>query len=259
MARYSVAKWLPIPENSTQSKINPTQFIFHSVAAPWDENRIRAFWNESGINTESHFGLDYDGSLGQYLDTNVRADANVSANYRAISCESASNTSSTDRWTAAQVKAMVELMAWAHRTHGIPARICRSESDPGFGVHNMFPGWSGGGTVCPGKARAKQFREEVFPLFLTNIGDNPKVVPKVVVKVSDVQPGKNNDSVKIVQTVLINKGFNIDGGPSGKFEDKTVAAYSAFQKSLNYKGDDADGAPGVDSLTKLLPGFKVVE
>ena len=258
MAKYSKAKWLPIPENSTQSKITPKQGILHSVVAPWDENRIRSFWNESGVNTESHFGLDYDGSMGQYLDTTVRADANVSANGRAVSIETASNTQASDKWTASQVKALAEWMAWLHRTHGIPARICRSESDPGFGVHNMFPGWSGGGTACPGKARTKQFKDEVFPLFLTAIGDNPKVVPDVVVKLSDVQPDKANESVKIVQTILINKGFKDEGGVSGKFDENTEDAYADFQKSLGYKGDDADGAPGITSLTKLLPGFKVV-
>src|SRR5690606_3979201 len=103
MPRYSRAKWLPIPENNTQAKIKPTQFIIHSIAAPWDENRLQKFWNESGVNTESHFGLDYDGSMGQYLDTNVRADANASANTRAIAVETASNVSSSDKWTSAQV------------------------------------------------------------------------------------------------------------------------------------------------------------
>src|SRR5690606_35901982 len=209
MPRYSRAKWLPIPENKTQAKIKPTQFIIHSVVAPWDENRIQQFWNESGVNTEFDFGLDYDGSMGQYLDTDVRADANVSANTRAISVETASNVSASDKWTSAQVAALAELMAWAHRTHGIPARICRSSTDPGFGIHNMFASWSGGGTACPGKARTKQFKDEVWPLFLSTIGDTPKAVAKPVVRVAYVQPGKKNEEVKIVQTVLINKGFTI--------------------------------------------------
>lgn len=257
MSRYSKAKWMPIPENSTQARITPKQFIIHSVVAPWNEDRIRQFWNSSGINTESHFGLDYDGSMGQYIDTNVRADANTSANNRAISIETASNTSATDKWTSAQLRALAELMAWAHRTHGIPARICRSETDPGFGIHNMFDGWSGGGTVCPGKARSKQFKEELWPLFLAAIGDAPKAPDAPVVKVANVQPGKKNDEVKIVQTVLINKKFLKVSEISGEYDDLTEDAYAAFQRSLGYSGEDADGAPGKTSLSKLLPGFTV--
>lgn len=257
MARYSRAKWMPIPENSTQSKINPTQGILHSVAAPWDENRIKQFWQESGVNTESHFGLDYDGSMGQYLETTVRADANVSANNRAVSIETASNLTASNKWTDAQVKALAEWMAWLHRTHGIPARICRNSADPGFGVHRMFADWSGGGTNCPGTARTTQFRTEVFPLFLTNIGDHPKAVAKPVIYVDNVQPGKRNDSVRVVQTALINKKFSIPSGPTGFFGAETEAAYAKFQRSLKYKGEDADGAPGAESLAKLLPAYTV--
>lgn len=257
MARYSRAKWMPIPENSTQRRITPTQLILHSVAAPWDENRIKQFWQESGVVTESHFGLDYDGSMGQFLDTNVRADANMSANNTAISMESAANTSNSNRWTDAQVREIAQLMAWAHRTHGIPARICRSATDPGFGVHNMFSSWSGGGTACPGSLRTPQFRHEVWPLFLSTIGDTPKAVGKPVLKVSDVQKGKRNDSVRVVQTALINKKFSIPSGPTGYFWNESETAYAAFQRSLGLKGDDADGAPGEESLAKLLPGYDI--
>jgi hypothetical protein len=261
MARYSKAKWLPIPENHQQSHINPTQFILHSIAAPWDENRIQQFWNERGIDVEAHFSVDYDGSMGQFLDTSVRADANVSANYRAISVESAANLSNSNKWTAAQVHSLVGLMVWAHHTHGIPARICRNETDPGFGYHRQFASWSGGGTACPGTARVAQFKSEVFPAFLRAIGhpNKPPQVPVVpTIRVSDVQPGDRNDSVRIVQTALINRGFQIPSGPTGYFGEESQAAYSLYQKSLKYRGADADGVPGEDSLQKLLPKYKVV-
>jgi hypothetical protein len=230
--------------------------------APWNESRLRQFWNQSGIITESHFGVDYDGSVGQYLESTVRADANVSANSRALAAETASNLSSSDRWTAAQVTAMILLMRWAYHTHGIPARICRSSTDPGFGVHNMFSSWSGGGTVCPGKARSKQFRDEIFPAFRAVIGKTGDKVPTVPVKpklaVSSVQPGKINTSVKVAQVALINKGQSIPSGPTGKFGNETLTAYKAWQKKCGLKGTAADGVPGSASLQKLLPTYQVV-
>ncbi|MFJ8538193.1 N-acetylmuramoyl-L-alanine amidase [Streptomyces sp. NPDC093591] len=168
MAWYPNASKMELqPESDAQPAIRPTQLIVHSVVAPWDERRIYAYWRDS-TSLESHFGLDYDGSLGQYIGTETRADANAGANRRAdgtgaVSIETASNTKASDPWTDAQVEELIKLGVWLHQRHGIPLRICRSHSDWGFGYHSMFPQWSTNGTACPGAARIKQFREVVFP------------------------------------------------------------------------------------------------
>lgn len=150
------------PESDSQAAITPTQFIVHSLAAPWSIERTYEFWKNS-TNLESHFGLGYDGRLGQYIGTNTRADANASANVRAISLESAANTSNTDPWTDDQINTLVKVMDWAADEHNIPRRRCRSWTDPGFGYHRLHPEWSTGGTYCPGDARVKQFNEIVLP------------------------------------------------------------------------------------------------
>lgn len=155
------------PESDDQPAIRPTQVIFHSIAAPWDERRLLEHWKST--NLESHFGVDFDGSAGQYIGTETRADANAGANLRAdgtgaVSVETASRVDSTDPWTDAQLETLTELGVWAHRRHpAIPLRVCRSATDPGFGYHSLFPGWSTGGTACPGPARIRQFREVLFP------------------------------------------------------------------------------------------------
>jgi hypothetical protein len=156
------------PESDAQPAIRPTQLIFHSIAAPWDERRLYEYWKPSSL--ESHFGLDYDGSIGQYIGTETRADANAQANRRpdgtgAVSVESASNTSASDPWTPEQVEALIQLGVWAHKhpRHNIPLRICRTHNDPGIGYHSRFPQWSTSGTACPGPARIRQFHEDVFP------------------------------------------------------------------------------------------------
>lgn len=168
MAWYSRATKLELqPESDAQPAIRPTQFIVHSVVAPWDEKRIYAYWRDS-TSLESHFGLDYDGSLGQYIGTETRADANAGANRRAdgtgaVSIETASNTKASDAWTAEQVEELIRLGVWLHQRHDIPLRICRTASDPGFGYHSMFREWSTSGTACPGAARIAQFKTVVFP------------------------------------------------------------------------------------------------
>jgi len=155
------------PESDSQPAIRPTQFIVHSIIAPWTAKRVYEYWRDSS-SLESHFGLGYAGDLGQFVGTETRADANYQANLRpdgtgAVSVETASNTSGTDPWTAEQVEQLIRLGVWLHKEHGIPLRICRDGDDPGYGYHRLHPEWSPSGTACPGDARVKQFREVVFP------------------------------------------------------------------------------------------------
>ncbi|MFD6531592.1 N-acetylmuramoyl-L-alanine amidase [Streptomyces sp. NPDC060184] len=156
------------PESDAQPAIRPTQFIVHSIIAPWTAKRVFEYWRDS-TNLESHFGIGYEeGDVGQFIGTQTRADANAGANRRAdgtgaVSAETASNTEGTDPWTAAQIEELIDLGVWLHATHGIPLRICRTHDDPGFGYHSMFPQWSTSGTACPGKARIAQFKTAVFP------------------------------------------------------------------------------------------------
>ncbi|WP_405554354.1 N-acetylmuramoyl-L-alanine amidase [Streptomyces sp. NBC_01171] len=168
MAWYPGAKKMELqPESDQQPAIKPTQFILHSIVAPWTPQRTYEYWRDS-TNLESHFGLGYDGSLGQFIGTQTRADANGPANRRpdgtgAVSLESASNLQASDPWTAAQVEAIVRLGVWLHQTHGIPLRICRSADDPGYGYHRLHTAWNPDAHSCPGDARVKQFHEVVFP------------------------------------------------------------------------------------------------
>jgi len=179
MAWYPRAKKLELqPESDAQPAIRPTQLIFHSIVAAWTARRTYEFWRDS-TTLESHFGIGYgERDIAQYIGTETRADANAGANRRAdgtgaISVETASNSTATDPWNASQVEELIELGVWAHRTHGIPLRICRSHSDPGFGFHSMFPQWSTSGTACPGPARIKQFRAVVFPGIVARSNGKP--------------------------------------------------------------------------------------
>ena len=168
MAWYPGAKKMELqPESDSQTAIRPTQFIVHSIVAPWTPQRTYEYWRDS-TNLESHFGLGYDGSLGQFIGTETRADANAAANRRtdgtgAVSLESASNLQASDPWTAAQVETLIQLGVWLHEKHSIPLRICRTASDPGYGYHRLFAAWNPSAHSCPGDARVEQFHEVVFP------------------------------------------------------------------------------------------------
>lgn len=168
MAWYPAAKKLELqPESDNQPAIRPTQFLLHSIVAPWTPERTYEYWRDS-TNLESHFGLGYDGSLGQFIGTETRADATGAANRRAdgsgaVSLESASNLQASDRWTDEQVESIIRLGVWLHQTHSIPLRICRTPDDPGFGYHRLFNAWNPDAHSCPGPARVTQFHNVVFP------------------------------------------------------------------------------------------------
>lgn len=187
MAKYPGAKWDPIPENGTQDTINPTQFIVHSVIAPWTADRIGEYWRDS-TNLESHFGLGYAGDLNQYIDTTVRADANASANVRAVSIETASNTSGTDPWTAAQLEKLVQLGVWLNSTHGIPAKLPTTWNGTGMGYHRLYASWSTSGTACPGDARVKQFTDYVLPEINRRLNPPPPPEEEVIEVLNSANP-----------------------------------------------------------------------
>lgn len=162
---YPAAVRKPLPENSWQSAITPTQLIFHTAACRCGDSLYDDF-NRKGNNLESHFHVQSDGGVEQYIDTNVRADANYKANARAISVETQDDGDATQPWTAAQLDALIALAVWAHREHGIPAVICPAWDKPGLGHHTLFgaPGpWTPVAKSCPGPARKRQFVEVITP------------------------------------------------------------------------------------------------
>jgi hypothetical protein len=187
------------PESDSQPAIRPTQFIVHSIIAPWTAKRVYEYWRDS-TNLESHFGLGYEGDLGQFIGTETRADANAGANRRAdgtgaVSIETASNLQGSDPWTDLQVEAMIRLGVWLHQQHGIPLRICRTHDDPGFGYHRLYPEWSTSGTSCPGDARVAQFKTVVFPGIVARATGTPPEEDDVALTAADVKTLFTTDGV----------------------------------------------------------------
>lgn len=79
------------------------------------------------------------------------------------------------------------------------------------------------------------------------------------VELSNIRFGKTNDEIRIVQRALIARGHKIPGGATGHFGEQTKAAYRQEQLAQGFRGADADGVPGRQSLTELgrLKGFAV--
>ena len=69
------------------------------------------------------------------------------------------------------------------------------------------------------------------------------------------------EDVEPVEDALVAKGLLEKKYADGHFGTKTIEAYAAWQRSLGFRGKDADGIPGMQSLRRLgrHHGFDVKE
>lgn len=94
-------------------------------------------------------------------------------------------------------------------------------------------------------------------------GPTATVDLETVLLAAQIDPRRPDDSptpgaaqsVKAVESALHSHGLLDAKYVDGSFGTKTVAAYTAYQKSLGYSGLSANGLPGAASLGKL--GFRV--
>lgn len=173
MARCPFAQQEILPENARQAHIRPTQIIHHVSAG--ESTDLHGFWTSPGEELESHFYVNRAGRIIQYMDTEVMAEANLTANRRpdgsgAISIET-QGADAGGPWDVPQAASLVRLDRWLIATHGIPVRLCRTSSDPGLGWHVMFgaPGpWTPAkGKICPGPARIQQIKTLILPTLIS--------------------------------------------------------------------------------------------
>lgn len=134
----------------------------------------------------SHFWVSQGGVVEQYVDTAIRAEADLEGNDATVSVETEGGedraTAQTQVWTPAQLQSITTLVAWIMSTHQIPLRLA-TDSKPGptsqglswhrLGIDGNFPDLpsplagrrqrGGGmrystetGKVCPGDAKIGQ-------------------------------------------------------------------------------------------------------
>lgn len=199
MARYPKGVWRPLPENATQPRISPQSFFVHSAAV--DSANLHGYFTRQDVKLESHFFVRKDGVVEQFMDSEVRADANGEANGFALSAETEDDGKpDVQPWTAQQLSALIDLIGWACDTHNIPRRLLARWDGHGVGWHSQFgapsPLTSVRGKTCPGRVRIQQFKDIVLPAVVENVqvGFRPPLAaptvtdyPEALVKRIDVQ------------------------------------------------------------------------
>ena len=105
----------------------------------------------------AHFSTHDTGKIVQSRDTAYRSAANLDGNHRVIAIENEDGARDVPL-TDAQIDACARILAWAHKTHGVPLQLC-PDSKPGSrglayhrqGVDGNFGGYAYPGRVAGGE------------------------------------------------------------------------------------------------------------
>jgi hypothetical protein len=257
------ATWRPIPVNFTANGQSSVRGVVIHIMAGTLAGTDSWFRNPKA-QASSHFGTGKAGALYQWVDTKDRAWAQADGNRDWISVENEGQGG--DTLTSAQLDKCAAVLAWAHKTHGVPLQVASGVSGKGLGWHGMGGASWGNHPSCPGPkivaqlpeivARAKKLAGVVAP--------KPPAKPKPVVDLSKLVSAARTDpgakqghqtyaaGVKLVEAALLAEGLlSRSYASDGSYGTTTVTAYRKWQTKLGYKGADADGIPGKTSLTKL--------
>lgn len=213
-----------------------------------NENGTDSWFHNPESKVSAHFGAPKAGGIDQWVLIGDKAWHASAANpyYVGIECEGDSG----DKLTTEQAEAIAELLAWLHRTYGIPLVICSTPGNPGLAYHGLGGEAWGGHFDCPGEPII-----EARPLLLARanelVGQAPKPAPGADARVEHLQQllnaaGANPqllvDGIRGAHTdtayVVYMHGRNIVEGNKGQEVDILQAMLVAHGYSLAIDGDD---------------------
>ena len=263
MARMPGASWRPIPVNFTNNgQAEVRGVVVHIMAGTL--SGTESWFRNAKARASSHFGTGKGGALYQWVDTSDRAWAQAAGNPSWLSVENEGE--GADTLTDAQLDRNAQVLAWAHKTYGVPLKVASSTSDRGLAYHGLGGSAWGGHTSCPGSRIVAQL-PEIVRRAKKLAGDDSGTAPgesavaryRVTINGLTYGYGAQGDHVTKVGRALVAKGFgkHYAVGPGPTWSDADTENYADYQRSLGYSGADADGVPGETTLRKLfgtLPG-----
>jgi peptidoglycan hydrolase-like protein with peptidoglycan-binding domain len=189
--------------------------------------------NPAAPTASSHFQVMKNGTLIQYVPTNLVSYAQVNGNYSWHSVETEGYPN--EAFTEAQLNSLGRLYAWGHANCGWAMQATDDVNGYGFGVHYMGgAGW--GGHTCPGPGPRAGQRGDILrragggPVIPSGnryanewtvmLGSDDRVLPVGVRPVKDWQTGINSAS---------GRGLSVDG-IFGAASDKAARDFQAIMK-----------------------------
>ncbi|MFJ3867916.1 peptidoglycan recognition protein family protein [Streptomyces nigra] len=257
MARMPGAEWRPIAVNHTKGGQEAVRGVVVHIMAGTFEGTDSWFRNPAA-KASSHFGTSKSGKLRQWVDTADRAWAQAGGNRTWLSVENEGKGG--DVLTDEQLDRIAEVLAWAHKTRGVPLQVTHDPNGKGLGYHAMGGSAWGGHTSCPGPrivaqlaeivARAKKLTGTTAPKPYT-----PPAFPK------GLAPNKAKPSAVTLQRALKKAGYmpsSVKESPNyGPQTQAAVAKFHNAHTQYRAKGvtrDPAIGPKGWAALFRLAYG-----
>ncbi|MGS2641664.1 peptidoglycan recognition protein family protein [Streptosporangium sp. G12] len=238
MARMPGAVWKPIPINFTRGgQVEVRGVVLHIMAGTLVGTD--GWFRNPRAQASSHFGTGKTNELVQWVDTKDKAWTQGQGNSRWISIENEGKGG--DSLTDAQLNRCAQVLAWAHREHGVPLQVTSDPDGRGLGHHAMGGRAWGGHSMCPGSAIILQKAEIVrrARLLADRVEDGPVPWPGRLLRYQANVPLMHGQDVRTWQAAL-RRGDDktvIDG----YFGSRTRTATRAFQRA---KGLLDDGIVG---------------
>lgn len=240
------------------------------VAVSEQESLYSMFSNSN--SSCSHFYVAKDGTIEQYIDTKYRSAADMNGNDSTISVETQGGVKNPDSepWTAAQVKSLIKLWAWARDTHKIKNQVAKNtqtnDNSAGLSWHRLGvegnfasrkgilslsykPGGikysSARGKICPGDAKILQI-PKIWEAANSPVKDSP-APPKTNVKPVTSKPVESKEkhvtAVKTIKTRLKKTG-HYKGALNSVDDTSFRNAVKAYQKGQVFNKLYSDGVWG---------------
>lgn len=175
MAIYSEARQELLTTRPKVPLDNPVRLNLHTAVT--NASSLFGFFQNNEAGTFSHFYVDKEGTVIQYMDTQYRAACDYTGNRSTISVETwDGGTYPIRSWTPEQVESLAKLFVWVTEEHPtIPMKMAvdnlkAGDSSHGLSCHRLgIPGYSKytestGGVMfsnsrlkeCPGELRISQ-------------------------------------------------------------------------------------------------------
>lgn len=155
MAKFKMARWRGPIVNRRANGMGKIRFMILHIEEG-TETGTDSWFHDPKAEASSHFGNPKIGPLDQFVDTVDEAWAQMAGNPVCISVEHEGK--SGDHLTVSQIENDAQLLAWAHKTHGVRLRIANHPGSVlgGLGWHGMGGAAWGSHYDCPGKPIQEQ-------------------------------------------------------------------------------------------------------
>lgn len=250
------ATWRPIPINHTTGGQTQVRGVVVHIMAGTLAGTDSWFRNPKA-KASSHFGTGKNGALYQWVDTADRAWAQAAGNTSWLSVENEGQGG--DTLTDKQLDRNAEVLAWAHKTYGVPLQVADSPSERGLGYHAMGGSAWGGHTSCPGSRIVAQL-PEILRRAKKLIGTPPATYTPPAFP-TGLAPGKAKPSARALQRALKAAGYLSKSVPEAdNYGPQTQAGVAHFHnahptyRAAGKSYDPAIGPKGWAYLHRLAYG-----